>query len=438
MMRPFPYWIPLLFLLGTGISCTTPKQGANIVNAHPKPGTRADTWHDSSFLENLMKDHPQYFEQVLKNRKEWNVQVIYTRVDRGEKGQVELKKFEFNVDPDHYFYPASTVKLPIVLLALQKLHQQNKKGVDLNTTMITEDLPGVQTAVYNDPSAPDGRPTIANYIRKILLVSDNDAFNRLYEFLGQEYINVQLHKLGYDDAQVLHRLNLFLPLEKNRMTNAVKFLDSNNVVLFEQPVQVSHLQFSKRNDHIGNAFYRGDRLVNAPMDFSEKNRISLDDLNDILVNLVCPGSQGPNKTFELTEEDKRFVFKYMSQFPTESIYPPYSSDSSYWPAYGKFLLWGATHEKPPPNIRIFNKEGDAYGHMLDVAYIVDFTHKIEFFLSAEIYCNTDGILNDDRYDYDTIGLPFLKHLGEVVYDYELKRDRKILPDLSGFIFRYDK
>ena len=76
--------------------------------------------------------------------------------------------------------------------------------------MITEADEDGQTAVYNDPTSADGRPTIAHYIKKILLVSDNDAFNRLYEFLGQEYINNTLHKMGYEDVQIIHRLEISL------------------------------------------------------------------------------------------------------------------------------------------------------------------------------------------------------------------------------------
>jgi hypothetical protein len=59
-------------------------------------------------------------------------------------------------------------------------------------------------------------------------------------------------------------------------------------------------------------------------------------------------------------------------------------------------------------------------------------------LSATIYCNSDGILNDDLYDYESVGLPFMKHLGQVIYDHELKRERKIIPDLSHLVFAYDK
>ena len=85
------------------------------------------------------------------------------------------------------------------------------------------------------------------------------------------------------------------------------------------------------------------------------------------------------------------------------------------------------------NIRIFNKIGDAYGFLNDIAYIVDFESGVEFMLSATIYCNSDEIFNDDKYDYDTVGFPFMQHLGQVMYEYELKRIKKNKPDLSKFL-----
>ena len=101
-------------------------------------------------------------------------------------------------------------------------------------------------------------------------------------------------------------------------------------------------------------------------------------------------------------------------------------------------MYGTDKGSKPKHIRIFNKEGDAYGFLTDVAYIVDFEKNIEFMLSASIYCNRDGILNDNKYDYDTLGYPFMKHLGEIIYNYELNRERKHAPDLSVFRMQYDK
>jgi len=74
--------------------------------------------------------------------------------------------------------------------------------------------------------------------------------------------------------------------------------------------------------------------------------------------------------------------------------------------------------------------------LVDAAYFADFGNNIEFLLSAVIYCNSDGIFNDDNYDYDKVGLPFLKNLGRVIYEYELNRKRKKNPDLRAFQFTY--
>lgn len=392
----------------------------------------ADSTQTDSFLADVLASHPDFFDSVLANKNDWNVQVIYSQVDRGANGIPTLKNYYFNVNAARYFYPASTVKFPACLLALQKLHELNIAGVDKNTTMITEKGYHNRTAVYNDPTSPTGNPSIGQYIKKILMVSDNDANNRLYEFLGQQYLNEELHKRGYGDVQILHRLDISLTADENRYTNPVKFLGPGNDILYQQPLQYNRDSFVTRNDHVGNGFYKAGQLVDEPMDFSAKNRVSLQDLHTMLVSLIFPSKVNAAQRFNLSEDDRKFMLKFMSRLPTESDYPPYAADTvAYWPAYCKFLLFGSEKGSLPENIRIFNKVGDAYGQLTDVAYIVDFDKNIEFFLSATIYCNKDGIINDDKYNYDDTGLPFMKHLGEVLYDYELQRKRKIIPDLSS-------
>ena len=127
----------------------------------------------------------------------------------------------------------------------------------------------------------------------------------------------------------------------------------------------------------------------------------------------------------------------MSQLPSETNYPLLDS-SRHWDAYVKFLLYGNEKIPVPRTLRIFNKVGDAYGFLTDVAYVVDFDKNIEFMLSASIYCNSDGILNDDNYEYETVGFPFMKQLGKVIYEYEVNRERARQPDLSKFKLLYDK
>jgi len=434
----------VMYLIGSLIilfSCSTPKKAQNMDN---KPSINSippevDNSKTDAFLKDLLNKYPLQFQSILQNKKNNNVQIIYTTVDRGKNGLASLKNYYYNINTKNYFYPASTVKFPVAILALQRLNELKQKGIDLNTTMVTEAYTQKQTAVFNDATAKDGKPTIAHYIKKILMVSDNDAYNRLYEFLGQEYINEELHKRGYKNVQILHRLSISLSEDENRKTNAVRFLDSNNTVLYEQAMQTSKMVYAVRKDSLGKGFYRGDKLVNEPMDFSKKNNIGLEELTSILQSIIFPESLSAKQRFNITEEDRQFLLKYLSQLPTESTFPPYSDEpTTYWPSYCKFLYFGSEKGAIPKNIRVFNKVGDAYGHLIDVAYFVDFDKNIEFFLSASIYCNSDEILNDDKYDYDSIGFPFMKNLGKIIYEEEVNRKRKIVPDLLGLKFVYDK
>ena len=65
-------------------------------------------------------------------------------------------------------------------------------------------------------------------------------------------------------------------------------------------------------------------------------------------------------------------------------------------------------------VRIYNKVGYAYGTLTDIAYIVDRVHAVEFLLSATILVNENQIFNDNNYEYDEKGIPFLGALGLAV------------------------
>jgi hypothetical protein len=382
----------------------------------------------SNVLDSILRANPS-FSRVVKGLDTFRLQVIYTQVNRNARNVPTFTDYTFNVNGD-YFYPASTVKMPAALLALEKLNNLADKRVNKYTVMITDSSFEKQEIVYNNAQAEDGRPSIAEYIKQIFLVSDNDAFNRLYEFLGQEYLNKQLWKKGYQSAEIIHRLNVFLTEEQNRQTNAISFYDTSCNLLMQQAAQRSPLTYSGKNVSLGKGFYRGNQMVNEPFDFSKKNRLSLPDLHNILRAVIYPDAIAAKQRFDLTDEDYKFLYKYMSAYPREVKYPGY--DSSYYDAYVKFLFYGKDKEQQPGTLRIFNKVGDAYGFLTDVAYIVDFDNKVEFMLSATLLCNTDGIFNDDKYDYETIGLPFVKNLGQAVYQYELNRLRRYKPDLSRF------
>lgn len=401
-------------------------------------GCKSPVPENADFFENLMKTQPEQFNQIIKNCEALEVQILYTQINRDEKGVPSFKQFRYNVDSTRYFYPASTIKLPLCLLALEKINELNITGLDKYTTMLHDSVYAGQLAVTKDSTSETGMPSVAHYIKKILVTSDNDAYNRLYEFLGQKAANEKLTAREYD-MRLLHRLERFLKPDQNRHTEAVRFIKDGKTI-YEQ-LMLFNADSIKPPARIfrGTGFYKNDTLlINEPFEFTYKNFYSLTDQQRLLRALLFPESVDPEKRFNLTADDYTFVYQYMSQLPTETLYPAYAADTAYHDAHCKFFMFGQDKKSIPKNIRIFNKVGDAYGYLIDNAYIIDFENKIEFMLSAVINVNTDGIYNDGVYAYDSIGFPFFKNLGNLVYQYELERPRVHKPDLSKFIFNYDK
>lgn len=386
-----------------------------------------------AFLQELIRTNASpALKNVLDKPDSFHYQLIYTRIDRDRHNRPHFHNYYLHVNALNYFNPASTVKMPLSFLALEKI---DSLGIDKETPMITDSAWSGQTTVHTDTSSANGLPSLAQYIRKIFLISDNDAYNRLYEFLGQAHINRRLHEMGYPDIRITRR---FVPMteDENRHTNPVSF-EKDGHILYRAPAAYSDYSFDfSHKVLIGNAYMdRHDSLIHAPMDFTTHNNFPLADAQHILQSVLFPTSVPAKERFHLSTDDYKFLYQYMSEFPHESAHPRYDT-AEYFDSYTKFFLFKAGHTPIPPYIRIFNKPGWSYGFLTDIAYIVDFEHHVEFMLTGTIYTNSDGILNDDKYDYEEIGYPFFKEIGDIIYRYELNRPRKYRPDLHDFLMTY--
>jgi hypothetical protein len=388
---------------------------------------------NTQLLESLMKQRPDQFAEILNNPNEYRVQLFYTQIDRDVNNIPHFKEYSYRLNPSEYFYPASTVKMPLAILALDKINSLQIPGLTKSSTLYYDSVGARQEIIYNNPYAENGKQTIEQAIKEIFLVSDNNAANRLFEFIGQEAIHTKLAEKGYQDAYIRNRLELGRTQEESRQTQAIDAFDDNGKLIYHFNPQYNKKPLPNYNVQLGKGYLNNnDSLINAPLDFSTKNRIYLNDLHHILQSVIFHDQTPKAKQFNLTTEDRAFLTKWMHTLPTESVYPTYDT-AAYWPAYCKFLYMGSEKGPVPSNIKIFNKVGDAYGFLLDISYIVDPINKVEFMLSGVIYCNQDGILNDGKYDYDTFGFPFYKNMGRLIYDFELKRKKEFLPNFDSIL-----
>ena len=392
-----------------------------------------------AFLTKLFaKNNTSVFQDVIRHPESYRLQIIYTQINRDRNNVPSFKNYYFNVDSTNYFNPASTVKLPLALLSLQKINNLNNPKVTKFTTMQFDSAHSKQTKEWHDKTAETGYPSIAHLIRKAFLVSENDPYSRMYEFVGQSEINRTLHALGYLDTRITHRF-VRMSAEENRHTNPVRFIRPDGTLIYAQPAGYNTDPFDfSRVAKLGEGYMTGnDSLVHEPFNFTERNKLPLETFQQLLQSVLFPQSVPAKQRFNLTEDDYRFLYQYLSQLPGETNYPKYDANQ-YYDTYVKFFFMDSTHHKLPPGVRVFNKVGWAYGFLTDASYVVDFTHHVEYMLSATIYANSDGVLNDDKYDFDTIGQPFMYQLGQTIYQYELSRKRSYKPDLSRFKIKYEK
>ena len=325
----------------------------------------------------------------MENRAAHDVRVLYTEIIRNEDGSVHFTDYSYGVDDSKYFYPASTVKLPVLLLALEKLQTLDEVN---------------RYSRYTVGESTIGS-SLTNDLWQILVASDDAAYNRLFEFLGKDDINRRLQAKGIK-ARISHRLSI--PDSDLLPTQPVRFSRAAAEPLQIGPIDNTAIEILPLQNLIkGEAFMENGKLISAPFDFSEKNYLPLSSLHGIMKRLLFPQAFSESERFDLSDEHRSIVLQAMRTVPREAGY----DEAEYPDSRLKYLLFGDSNERLPEHIKITNKVGLAYGTLTDTAYIVDHQQQREFLISATVHVNANGIFNDNQYEYDGIGKPFLAELG---------------------------
>lgn len=380
---------------------------------------------DTILIEQLMRKHPGLFSAVLNHPQKNQVQILYTQVIKNKNSAPLFRRYSYNLNDHRYFYPASTVKLAAVIFALEKINELKIAGLTANSTMITDSAYAKQTRVYKDPSSKTGLPSIQHYIKKILLTSDNDAFNRLFEFIGRAEINRKLEKYGFMNSRILNRLAIGDSGEAAKHTNPIKFYNGNQLV-YRQEAQYDPKEYplALTGTTMGTAYIDStEKLVQKPFSMENKNAFCISDQQSMMKRLFYPKSFPLRERFNLKAADYNLIHTYLSKLPSESDDPVYDV-KNFWPTYAKMLYYGREKQATlNPDLKIFNKYGDSYGFIIDNAYFEDRKNNIAFFLTAVVHSNEDGIYNDNRYEYETVCYPFMKNIGQLIYNYESERKK---------------
>ncbi len=371
-------------------------------------------------LGGILTRDPELAEWT-RSAEEHRLQIVLGWLEEDGSGRSVLRQSAYRAGAE-YFYPASSIKLFAAIAALERLAElAGETGLELgpDTPLVYHPLFDGESLEEADPShLAGGTITARHEIRKLFLVSDNEAFNRLYELTGQDGLAASLERAGLGGARLVHRLEEARSPEENRQAPRIDLVGAGFThTLPERTAPPLVAAPAVAGLRVGRAFLAGGERVEEPMDFAGKNRMSLVDLQRGLCKLVRPDADcGPGGAFRLRPVDRAFVVDLMARFPRESGDPVYDP-AEYPDAWGKFLLPGITRVVPAERVRIHNKIGRAYGFSTENAWIVDAGSGRGFFLAATIYTNRDGVLNDDRYEYETEAAGFFTHLGEAAAEW---------------------
>ncbi|MEZ4970141.1 MAG: serine hydrolase [Flavobacteriaceae bacterium] len=357
---------------------------------------------DPDLLKMALASNNPKIRKVMDSLSLYELQIRYTRIDRS-KDSVIFTDYNFQVNDSNYFYPASTVKVLTAVLALEKLNEMD--SLDLYTQFYVE--------------GDSLETTFANEISKIFAVSDNEANNRLFEFLGQDRINQRLKDKGIAPVRISHRLSTENAYEVTTRPLII-YLNDTTINWSKPSINTPAVPLALNGIKKGTAHYEENTLINEPFNFSLKNYYPLSTQNEVFKRLIFPEQFPKNERFDLSLEQHRFLLKAMYELPKNLGY----NAEEYYDGYGNFFMFGDTRETIPGYLKIYNKVGNAYGTITDCAYITDHKNNVEFMLTATLLTNRNGIFNDNNYEFNSIGLPFMAQLGREIYHLEITKSQQ--------------
>lgn len=345
---------------------------------------------------------------------ETRVQLLWTRILRDPRtpnARPRVRRYAYGETPRRWFSPASVSKLPMALLMAERL---SAHGLDAHASIRLNAAP--ETGEW-----PADEPLEETFLRgcaRTFTISENVPYNRWYEVLGGDAIHARLKALGYPNTRLIARLGS-PDREANRRTRGGELRAADGRVVARSEAATAaprRFPFGRALDGLG--WKRDDGRIEAgPHDFSYANFMPLADSFGMLQAFVMPETVPASRRWRIDEPLRAQLLQALALRPRDSDDPRYD-EAQYPDGYARWFVVGDGTARYPDGLRVLGKTGMAYGHLSEVAYMRDEASGAEWCLAAAIRADRDGIYNDDHYDYDDVGLPFLAALGRAVRDVE--------------------
>ena len=360
----------------------------------------------SQFTDSIQKiidtDTSLVIKEVFANPEFYRLKIIFTQVSSDGNGCKKLSTWGYRDTVNEYFYPASLAKIPLILTTMQFMNERKVFNPNLSDILIDSSSYVKERSLYDD-------------MMLMLSASDNNAFNRIYNMVGCKYININLLKKKYLNTCIIHR---FEQGSANHHQTAlpVTVVTPTCDTLYSHPADsmYSPIQHGLKESLVGIGYYLNDSLIPQPKNFKFHNYVDIRDVHDMMISLNYP-SLLKRTPFNISDYQRKTIIKFLQTSPLHPNTTEYSDTSIFHPNYLRFTIFGRDKNITYPEIEYYNKSAMAYGFLGDCCYLKDTINDVEFYLTIYMYVNKDEILNDNKYEYDSIGVPFMRKFGELIY-----------------------
>lgn len=349
-------------------------------------------------LLSYLKNADPLINQVLSDST-YRVQFIFTAL--GERNQT------FDYSNDLYFYPASTVKLPVAFVAMEKMQ---RLGLELDDRLVLNDNVHCGNREFVRRTQNEFL-TFRKLLSELIVVSDNDFYNILYHFVTPGELNDRLNELGFSSTKIFRAFTSCETVE-HLHTNSLSVKRGDSVLYLQEETILSaeilqeQYTFSEKR-LFGSKHERDKKIVDDAFDLNYHLEVPLVDLHEMLLRLFRPGDFPQKKRWSLRTDFLDFLQDILRMFPSELDDPRLKDRERYPDNLYKYAVHG---EEVKEDFKVYSKLGLSYGFTTEVAYIYDMVNKKEYLLSVSMYTNQNDTVNDGIYEYETIARPFISRL----------------------------
>lgn len=317
---------------------------------------------------------------------------------------------------DQYYYPASLVKIPAMLVLLEVLEE---KGIPLDAIPVFDTVNACGSTKFVDLSRQK-RISFRQMLTELIVVSDNHFYNAIYHFLTPELLNERLHELGFNGSHI-YRAFTGCDLEHQLKTYPYKVYSADGKLLHQaqaselQVAVISQVYTSTQNRMFGSRHENkeGD-IVDGPYDLNNHIEIPLDEMHQMLLRFLYPEEFEEQLRWKISDENREMIIGLLGAYPSE-IKSAYRSLSRFDDNEYKYVNYKSSVE-----VRSLSKLGLSYGFASECVFVPTEGGDDGLLLTYSVYVNSNDIVNDGDYEYNEVARPFANDLFEYLLEWHLK------------------